>query len=214
MFLCRAVTQSYQHILALVFAIKEVNENLQILPNVTLGFHIYDSYSKAKWTYEAMLQLTSTKNRFIPNYKCDTQDNLIAVTGGLCSETSYHIANIMSLYKIPQVWYLWGKWIFIMSNSLVILISRCDLVMHLKAEMTAFYGTRQTILSGEERWTYSLTLLHLTLERTVYDFRATRTWLSHVYLACSLQWLWVMDFRKCREELITFTAVMNCIHVS
>ncbi|XP_015279002.1 PREDICTED: vomeronasal type-2 receptor 26-like [Gekko japonicus] len=99
------MTQNYQHILALVFAIKEVSENPHILPNVTLGFHIYDSYSKAKWTYQAMLQLTSTKNRFTPNYKCDIQDNLIAITGGLRSETSYHIANIVSLYKIPQLLY-------------------------------------------------------------------------------------------------------------
>ncbi|XP_054850034.1 vomeronasal type-2 receptor 26-like [Eublepharis macularius] len=95
----------YQHVLALEFAIKEINENPQILPNVTLGFHVYDSYVNARWTYYVTMQLISTKNKFVPNYKCDRQDHLITVIGGLFSETSYQIANVLSTYNIPQVLY-------------------------------------------------------------------------------------------------------------
>ncbi|XP_015279001.1 PREDICTED: vomeronasal type-2 receptor 26-like [Gekko japonicus] len=101
----RAETNNYQHILALVFAMKEINENSQILPNVTLGFHIYDSYLKAMWTYQATMQLLSTRDRFIPNFKCDTQDNLIAVIGGLHAKTSQQIANVVGIYKFPQLLY-------------------------------------------------------------------------------------------------------------
>nr|XP_056720293.1 vomeronasal type-2 receptor 26-like [Euleptes europaea] len=100
-----AETNNYQHILALVFAIKEINENSQILPNVTIGIHIYDGYLKARWTYHAAMQLLSTRNRFVPNYKCDFQDNIIAVIGGLHSKTSLHIANVVSTYKFPQLLY-------------------------------------------------------------------------------------------------------------
>ncbi|XP_066486348.1 vomeronasal type-2 receptor 26-like [Tiliqua scincoides] len=99
------VTNNYQHILALTFAMKEINENSQILPNVTLGFQIYDSYSSGKRTYHRTLQLTSTGSMFVPNYKCDTQDNLIAVIGGLYSETSQQIADILGIYNIPQFSY-------------------------------------------------------------------------------------------------------------
>ncbi|XP_033024392.1 vomeronasal type-2 receptor 26-like [Lacerta agilis] len=41
----------------------------------------------------------------VPNYKCDTKKNLIAVIGGIDSETSLCMATILSTYKIPQVSY-------------------------------------------------------------------------------------------------------------
>ncbi|XP_053216415.1 vomeronasal type-2 receptor 26-like [Podarcis raffonei] len=99
------VTKFYQHTLALAFAVKEINDSPKILPNLTLGFHIYDSYYDARMTYRTTLDLLFKSNRFIPNYTCDMEKNLIAIIGGLSSDTSFYMADTIGLYKIPQITY-------------------------------------------------------------------------------------------------------------
>ncbi|XP_062992853.1 vomeronasal type-2 receptor 26-like [Elgaria multicarinata webbii] len=70
-----------------------------------MGFCIYDSYFSERWTYRTTIGLLSTQNRFVPNYKCDTHDNLKAVIGGLYSEISLVMATILGTYKVPQFTY-------------------------------------------------------------------------------------------------------------
>ncbi|XP_025033092.1 vomeronasal type-2 receptor 26-like, partial [Python bivittatus] len=97
--------QNFQHILALEFAIKEINENLRILPNITLGIHDSNSYFLARWIYLASMELLSSKGRFIQNYKCDLKDNVVAVLAGPNAFIGQFMSNILSVYKIPQLTY-------------------------------------------------------------------------------------------------------------
>ncbi|XP_062993068.1 vomeronasal type-2 receptor 26-like [Elgaria multicarinata webbii] len=59
----------------------------------------------ATWIYLAAMELLSTWGRFIPNYKCDRQDNAVAVIGGPNSDVSLFMANILCVYKVPQLRY-------------------------------------------------------------------------------------------------------------
>ncbi|KAK9397885.1 type-2 vomeronasal receptor [Crotalus adamanteus] len=99
------MTPIYQQFLALQFAVKEINENPHILSNHTLGFHIYNSYFTATWTYRASLELFCAKEKFIPNYRCDMKKRPIAVIGGPTSAVGDHMTTILSLYKMSQFIY-------------------------------------------------------------------------------------------------------------
>ncbi|XP_054850263.1 vomeronasal type-2 receptor 26-like [Eublepharis macularius] len=97
--------KNYQHVLSLVFAVKELNENPKIVPNLTLGFHIYESYFNAGKTFRNTMNLLFTQKWTNLNYECGIGKNLIGVIGGHDSETSLHMAINLDLYKIPQVAY-------------------------------------------------------------------------------------------------------------
>ncbi|XP_061447730.1 vomeronasal type-2 receptor 26-like [Rhineura floridana] len=89
--------------MALTFAVKEINENPTILSNISLGFHILNSYLTARMACKATLSILSSKQRFVPNFRCHKQNNLIAIIGGCFSEISVNVAVISAIYKTPQV---------------------------------------------------------------------------------------------------------------
>ena len=100
---CRLVFRNYQQILALTFAITELNKDPTLLPNTTLGFCIYDYRNSARRGLVSTLSLLSTRGQMCPNYKCDRRDKLFSVLGGFNSESSRQMASILGLLKIPQV---------------------------------------------------------------------------------------------------------------
>ncbi|KAF7235057.1 hypothetical protein EYD10_18093, partial [Varanus komodoensis] len=100
-----SMPKMHQHILALSFAVDEINGNPQILPNLTLGFHIINGYYIAKMRYKATMRLLCTYHRFVPNFSSATQKKIAAVIGGLVTEASEIMAIILAMYKIPQLTY-------------------------------------------------------------------------------------------------------------
>ncbi|XP_039203195.1 vomeronasal type-2 receptor 26-like [Crotalus tigris] len=96
--------KSYQHILALVFAVKEINRNPELLPNITLGFHIVNNFIE-RITSKAILSLVSPKQKFLPNFSCDLTKTFIVAFGGRLTVTSSIMATVLVNYKIPQLVY-------------------------------------------------------------------------------------------------------------
>ncbi|XP_054836275.1 vomeronasal type-2 receptor 26-like [Eublepharis macularius] len=102
---CSPVPKNYQHILALVFAISEINKDPALLPNVTLGFRIFEDTYFASMTYQVSLSFLSARGQVVPNYRCSRQEELLSIIGSLYSRISIQMANILDLFKIPQLGY-------------------------------------------------------------------------------------------------------------
>ncbi|XP_043921845.1 LOW QUALITY PROTEIN: extracellular calcium-sensing receptor-like [Protopterus annectens] len=95
----------YRFVLVTVFAIEEINQNPNILPNITLGFRIYDScYTEIK-ALKGTLWLLTGKNETSPNFSCDSAALPSAVIAELASKSSLPIATILALYRYPQISY-------------------------------------------------------------------------------------------------------------
>ncbi|XP_060089048.1 vomeronasal type-2 receptor 26-like [Heteronotia binoei] len=101
--LSRPVPKNYQHILAFVFAINEINKDPEVLPNITLGFRIYEDTYFARMTYRTSLSFLSSRSQLVPNYRCSRQEKLLSVIGSLYSRISMQMASILGLFKVPQI---------------------------------------------------------------------------------------------------------------
>ncbi|XP_069464362.1 extracellular calcium-sensing receptor-like [Ambystoma mexicanum] len=98
--------QNYQWLQAIVFAIEEINKNPNILPNVTLGFWIYDSCTIIQRALEGTLQILTGKGVPIPNYRCKGNVPLAGVIGEAVSSCSITMARLLGLYRYPQISYV------------------------------------------------------------------------------------------------------------
>ncbi|XP_060110770.1 vomeronasal type-2 receptor 26-like [Heteronotia binoei] len=94
-----------KEVLALAYAINEININPKILPNVTLGFHSQHTYHIQRRNYQNILRILSGSETNVPNYSYDVQKKPIAFIGGPDPETSLLMAGILTTYKIPQISY-------------------------------------------------------------------------------------------------------------
>ncbi|XP_070618051.1 vomeronasal type-2 receptor 26-like [Erythrolamprus reginae] len=95
--------KKYQNFLALVFAVTEINRDLILLPNITLGFQICDNDQRKRRISLINLSLLSTWGQMVPGYKCDRQDHVLSVIGGDHPTSSRQMASTFSIYKVPQL---------------------------------------------------------------------------------------------------------------
>nr|XP_060640344.1 vomeronasal type-2 receptor 26-like [Anolis sagrei ordinatus] len=60
--------KNYQHVLAFVFAVEKINKNPHFLPNISLGFRLYDNSYSGSQTYENVISLLSERDKLAPVY--------------------------------------------------------------------------------------------------------------------------------------------------
>ncbi|XP_069498643.1 extracellular calcium-sensing receptor-like [Ambystoma mexicanum] len=97
--------EQYQSVLAMVFATKEINQNLNILPQVKLGFQVYDSCFSEAAAIEGSLWMLSGHQKTVPNYSCMANLKTAAIIGDLSSAGTLPVARILGVSRYPQISY-------------------------------------------------------------------------------------------------------------
>ncbi|XP_070600260.1 vomeronasal type-2 receptor 26-like [Erythrolamprus reginae] len=84
---------------------QNINQDSCLLPNITLGYTIYDNHGNAGQTSDTLQDLLSDGEASVPNYRCGRQKNIVAVIEGTETGFSIQISSMLGTYKIPQIGY-------------------------------------------------------------------------------------------------------------
>nr|XP_033771471.1 vomeronasal type-2 receptor 26-like [Geotrypetes seraphini] len=96
---------NYYNFLAFVFAVEEINNSSELLPNITLGFDLYDSHNHALIALRVFMNILSGMDTPIINYNCKTSGTLAAIIEVVSAEESKLISNMLRIYNYPQISY-------------------------------------------------------------------------------------------------------------
>ncbi|XP_027623920.1 extracellular calcium-sensing receptor-like, partial [Tupaia chinensis] len=94
--------KNYRYVLAFYFAVEQINKSPHLLPNLSLGYNFYNAFPSDKRTLESALFLLSGENRYLPNYNCWIQKQLVIIAGNTPT-FSAQVGTLLELYKSPQL---------------------------------------------------------------------------------------------------------------
>lgn len=100
--------RGFRWLQAMIFAIDEINNSSVLLPNITLGYRIFDTCNTVSKALEATLSFVAQNKIDSLNLDefCNCTDHIpstIAVVGAAGSAVSTAVANLLGLFYIPQV---------------------------------------------------------------------------------------------------------------
>ncbi|XP_078515248.1 extracellular calcium-sensing receptor-like [Lissotriton helveticus] len=93
----------YRVVLAMVFATEEINQIPEFLPNISLGFQIFDSCVSEKQALRGTLELLSGKKDPVPGYSCSTRPLVVGIIGETLSSLTIPMARVMGVLHYPQI---------------------------------------------------------------------------------------------------------------
>ncbi|XP_063813364.1 vomeronasal type-2 receptor 26-like [Pseudophryne corroboree] len=105
LFCLSANRREYRHLRAFIFTINEINRNPDILPNITLGYHVYDSCGSKNKAVEDVLRILSGHKKTVTNYRCMEHGKVAGFIGDLNSHTTIAMAQLLNVYGYTQISY-------------------------------------------------------------------------------------------------------------
>ncbi|XP_063813479.1 probable metabotropic glutamate receptor mgl-1 [Pseudophryne corroboree] len=97
--------REYQQLQAFILAIDDINSNPEILPNVTLGYHVHDSCGYTKKVIKDVLKILSGPKLAAPNYACMERGKVAGFIGDIHSVTTLPMAQLLNVLGYTQISY-------------------------------------------------------------------------------------------------------------
>ncbi|XP_018520071.2 extracellular calcium-sensing receptor-like [Lates calcarifer] len=96
----------FRHAQTMAFAIDEINRNSNLLPNVTLGYSLYDNCVQLGVGFRAALSVASGREeQVILHDTCVGTPPVLGIVGDSSSTRSIAISSVLGLYRVPTVSY-------------------------------------------------------------------------------------------------------------
>ncbi|KAF3847620.1 hypothetical protein F7725_020648 [Dissostichus mawsoni] len=101
--------RTFRWMQTMIFAIEEINRDGKLLPNITLGYKIFDSCSTPHQALKAVMELV--RNEKVSGVEVETESQgtcrgtVPAVIGDGGSTQSLVVARFLGVFQVPQVSY-------------------------------------------------------------------------------------------------------------
>uniref|UniRef100_A0A8C8EXT0 G-protein coupled receptors family 3 profile domain-containing protein n=1 Tax=Oncorhynchus tshawytscha TaxID=74940 RepID=A0A8C8EXT0_ONCTS len=94
----------FQQAQTMAFAVDEINRNPDLLPNITLGYQLYDNCQKLGVSLRAAMSLASgTEKEFFLDETCSGSPPVLGIVGDPGSTHSIAISSVLGLFRVPMV---------------------------------------------------------------------------------------------------------------
>ncbi|KPP58248.1 extracellular calcium-sensing receptor-like, partial [Scleropages formosus] len=93
--------KSFQYAQTMIFAVEEINNSTTLLPNITLGYKVYDSCGSVSMAVKAALALANQQHDLTANATCTKPAMVQAIIGETSSSPCIAISSSIGPFYIP-----------------------------------------------------------------------------------------------------------------
>ncbi|XP_043072430.1 extracellular calcium-sensing receptor-like [Puntigrus tetrazona] len=95
--------EGFRQAQTMAFAIDEINKNPNLLPNITLGYHLYDNCVMLGMAFRAAISLATGTEEYFTDLSCTGPPPVIGIVGDPSSTPSIAISSVLGLFHVPMI---------------------------------------------------------------------------------------------------------------